>query len=314
MFLIRPPTFQGESLSSWRQRSGIANGFWRFPQKTVRYSITDPDRFQSYEDLTWLSDVFGTSVDQLEMMTLDQAVKPLITTRIELSKNHWLLPIGYKAKQTSSGPTFCPDCLASDNEPYFRLVWRLSFIAYCPTHRVQLRDRCNVCSKVVWPSSYLLITKKWINLRHCQNCGNDLTQGHNHQDHEFFHETSDALWKIYSEQKTTLAQLGTVHSQEYFGALWAMCQIIMRRRSLQIQQHIPVLLHDPIYIPENITTTISIVPLNIRIRIITAAVWLLQDWPYNFQKAIAQAKITRTCLLQTKEPRPTWMTDIINQN
>ena len=43
------------------------------------------------------------------------------------------------------GLQFCPWCLASDKEPYFRRQWRLALMVLCPLHRTLLLDRCQSC-------------------------------------------------------------------------------------------------------------------------------------------------------------------------
>lgn len=44
---------------------------------------------------------------------------------------------------------FCPVCLASDKQPYFRLEWRFRCWHWCPLHRCLLRDRCNACGQAI---------------------------------------------------------------------------------------------------------------------------------------------------------------------
>ena len=41
---------------------------------------------------------------------------------------------------------YCPRCLASDNQPYFRRRWRLAPFVVCLAHRTILLDRCWNCS------------------------------------------------------------------------------------------------------------------------------------------------------------------------
>lgn len=41
---------------------------------------------------------------------------------------------------------YCPRCLASDNQPYFRRRWRLAPFVVCLAHRTMLLDRCWNCS------------------------------------------------------------------------------------------------------------------------------------------------------------------------
>ncbi|GGL13141.1 TniQ family protein [Deinococcus radiotolerans] len=58
-------------------------------------------------------------------------------------KHHqqWILP--------SRESVFCPLCLASDQQPYFRRVWRTMVALACPVHNVRLLDRCPHCRTTV---------------------------------------------------------------------------------------------------------------------------------------------------------------------
>ncbi len=40
---------------------------------------------------------------------------------------------------------FCPQCLAEQQEPYYRLSWRFSFLSGCATHGCRLWDICPQC-------------------------------------------------------------------------------------------------------------------------------------------------------------------------
>jgi hypothetical protein len=42
---------------------------------------------------------------------------------------------------------WCPNCLASDDEPYDRLVWNLKDYSHCSLHRTKLVDRCPTCQR-----------------------------------------------------------------------------------------------------------------------------------------------------------------------
>jgi hypothetical protein len=62
----------------------------------------------------------------------------------------WLLSLGRHAL-TRGQPwlQYCPHCLRTDIDPYFRRWWRLAFITVCPKHRRCLLDRCEACGAVI---------------------------------------------------------------------------------------------------------------------------------------------------------------------
>lgn len=44
---------------------------------------------------------------------------------------------------------YCPICLSSDKNPYFRLFWRLSYYSTCLKHQVLLIDKCPQCESLI---------------------------------------------------------------------------------------------------------------------------------------------------------------------
>ncbi|MGE4294337.1 MAG: TniQ family protein [Campylobacterales bacterium] len=68
------------------------------------------------------------------------------------------------------GLRFCPECLASGPEPYYRKRWRLSFYTACPDHKTFLLDRCPECSA---PLTLSKIHEER-DFGHCYKCGFDL--------------------------------------------------------------------------------------------------------------------------------------------
>lgn len=55
----------------------------------------------------------------------------------------------YHRKRNAYGMQFCPQCLAEDEEPYFRRSWRIAFNTVCSHHQVMLHDRCPQCDAPV---------------------------------------------------------------------------------------------------------------------------------------------------------------------
>jgi hypothetical protein len=57
-----------------------------------------------------------------------------------------LLPLRDSAhRNRSSWMQYCPQCLATDETPYFRRQWRLASRVSCFAHGCGLRDRCPTC-------------------------------------------------------------------------------------------------------------------------------------------------------------------------
>jgi len=74
---------------------------------------------------------------------------------------------------------YCPNCLNSDEVPFFRQSWRLASALVCPKHRKILRDSCEYCLRKInlneinflKPHQALLSPNA---LRHCPHCGKSL--------------------------------------------------------------------------------------------------------------------------------------------
>lgn len=71
---------------------------------------------------------------------------------------------------------YCPHCLASDEEPYWRFTWRLAYYKLCPAHEIELVDRCPSCYRRVYPvrGPIGLFLRAASVLCVCQFCGFDL--------------------------------------------------------------------------------------------------------------------------------------------
>jgi hypothetical protein len=62
----------------------------------------------------------------------------------------WLIP-NYRdgRRRLKHGLQYCPQCLAEDDQPYFRRKWRLAFNVVCERHGLFLRDECPHCAAPV---------------------------------------------------------------------------------------------------------------------------------------------------------------------
>ncbi|WP_300522344.1 TniQ family protein [Alcanivorax sp.] len=96
-------------------------------------------------------------------------------TGLELSQSRLLFmtsDIGRSPNEVSPGFRWCPECMgewqALGQQPFFKLIWHLSAITHCPSHRTELISQCAFCS--CKQTGY--IRKRGIGL--CQQCGRHL--------------------------------------------------------------------------------------------------------------------------------------------
>lgn len=81
--------------------------------------------------------------------------------------------IGRSVNELVPGFRWCPECLREmeqlGQEPYFKLIWHMSGIEVCPTHRASLISACDFCR--CKQTSY----KKYYSIGYCQRCGQKLS-------------------------------------------------------------------------------------------------------------------------------------------
>ncbi len=87
----------------------------------------------------------------------------------------WFLDgnIGRSRNEVISGFRWCPECLKEmeqlEQEPYFKLIWHLTGVDACYTHRTALVSKCQACGAK--QDGYI----KKCTLGTCQKCGNSLS-------------------------------------------------------------------------------------------------------------------------------------------
>ncbi len=60
---------------------------------------------------------------------------------------------GRRGRRQAAWLQFCPQCLAEDEQPYFRRQWRLVTTIVCARHGSRLLDRCPACGQGLAPRS-----------------------------------------------------------------------------------------------------------------------------------------------------------------
>ncbi|WP_417703439.1 TniQ family protein [Rheinheimera aquimaris] len=147
-----PRPLPGEALSSWFIRCAHANGM-----KAQTFAVRnfghqrqlwnrDIDRFAPDWLLQTMSEHTGTPLAQVKKMTALLFEGRLFQTKNPSGQLRWWLPLNmYHRTYRNFGIQYCPQCLAEDAIPYFRLGWRLAFYTFCPKHQIMLHDRCHHC-------------------------------------------------------------------------------------------------------------------------------------------------------------------------
>lgn len=169
--LIRPATEQGECLSSYLQRLSNANFItshylWRhilepnthYPQSSIsRLVDVTPS---STIDLSILSSLLLTCRDTLENLTFMHVFRKFSVDINDINHSRIL------SNLIDTNRKFCPDCISEN--PYFKLIWRVTEINYCEKHGLELNTKCSNCN------SFIPILPNSADIRKCPTCGFDL--------------------------------------------------------------------------------------------------------------------------------------------
>ena len=83
----------------------------------------------------------------------------------------WVIPHGIRNRRQITGIQFCPMCLSTDKNPYFRLNWRIAWYTCCEKHKVNLIEKCEKCNLPHQPHRVEVING---NNYVCFNCGFNL--------------------------------------------------------------------------------------------------------------------------------------------
>jgi len=144
-----PHPYPGECLSSWIVRTAHHNGLklQTFSDlvfgKNNQIWNRDIDRLAPRFVLQNMSNRTVTSLKEANKSTLKLYTNRLFPALKPSGIMRWINPLVlHHRKHTGFGMQFCPLCLLEDNEPYFRIAWRLSLYTFCPVHQVMMEDRC----------------------------------------------------------------------------------------------------------------------------------------------------------------------------
>lgn len=311
MFLHRPQPLEGESLSSWRQRSGIANGFylypvWREPRRT------DPDVARQ-DILLRLMQETAVPIDRLRQLTITHMADRIAVGEAR-RRGRWLVPLRYTHGAHRQGPSFCPACLASKKASYFRLNWRLAFTTECAEHRVKLLDHCPKCEAPAWPHTAAvakLFVKRAIGLAECAYCGNDLGSGETLATSP---ETSAWLLAVL-ESGTANTGGHTFASHEFFEALWITCQLFVRNRvSERIQASGGDWRRAAIAATSSGVNQVEAMPIEIRRTLLSAAVGVLGEWPRSFLNFADACGLQHHHFADSASRPPAWMSKVVDEH
>lgn len=156
LWLFRPKPLDDELLSSWLVRCAYANAKKLHAFCTQVWGSRhhfwerDVDRSGDILLLEALAERTNTPNRLVYKTTLAAYEGTLFEFFRRSGELPWVMAVGKSGRnRLGYGMQFCPQCLADDETPYYRKVWRLSCIVVCPVHGCFLHDCCPSCKAPV---------------------------------------------------------------------------------------------------------------------------------------------------------------------
>lgn len=185
-FHLKP--YPGELLSSWLIRLAHSHGYK--VETACRLLLgrgaamwqRDIDRFGHPHLLQVLAQTTAITLRAYENTLLSSYEGVLAENLAHSGTGRWLVSLGiYHRTRRKCGLMYCRQCIAQDEDPYFRKKWRLACFTTCSEHQIDLQDCCPGCGSALMPhrvdvgyknhrpSDRLLVR--------CHSCGHDLREG-----------------------------------------------------------------------------------------------------------------------------------------
>lgn len=309
--LIRPKPVLGESLSSWRQRLAWVNFYKLFPVSDERTRRADPDLGANDDELNYVEQLHMTSHEVVKSMTFRGMDGHLFNGLKSRSHPSWWLSAGYGLRDRENGSMFCPQCLAEDKIPFFRLEWRFGFMTECRFHRARFLDHCPNCRQPPWPAGCGIpsrIHKDFTSLRNCWHCGSDLAQ--------FRGEVLNHCSAVESWATKKSVLIGNEHTSAYeaFVVLRTICRLFLRgfgRRAIsksgtywsEVVQQLS---------PDTASQHLERVSVDNRAILLSAASKILENWPTSFIVFAHETGISKWHFDGMHEILPEWFSKVVD--
>lgn len=315
---VHPQPLPDELLTHWFMRLAHANQVkaqtladWTFG-KPSSFWARDQDKLASPAIITRLADISGKNPDDLLALTLAPYEGIIYQHHNPNGNTRWIMPLGvYHRTRRRYGMQFCPLCLATDAEPYFRRSWRLAFATVCERHGTLMHDRCHQCGAPVTFFRRELGHREEHRFGHvalCHACGSDLSRAP-----AWDASAGDVHALIQLRSLATFHDMGwsfcgkEVYQFEhlFMDALHRMCSFLSSAKGRKLLA---------VATGENRLAVMEVTgngrefesrPLLERHYLLLAALWLLAEWPDRFVTACRQARLSRTAVTR-EEHFPWW--------
>lgn len=308
-----------ELLSSWLMRLSHANGFLPhsfcsqlWPGRAIWNR--DIDHLSIPEVTRDLARLTAVSVQRAEATTL-RAYEGVVFENYVLSgRTRWILPVGvWHRVHLRYGLQYCPECLATDQVPYFRRAWRLAFVTTCLKHRQPLSDRCPGCSKPVNFHHNKGIREDLI---HCNSCGANLSRIRRPARAAVSADELRAQRHFQEVLRQGWAQVGenrSLYSHLYLEGIWALTEMLLIGRGHGL---LDALIDEdlrPMATPPEWHFSIEDYAVPMRRVLMTAVHGLTRDWPDRFLRLADKHRIRASDVKREMPSLPFWLDDVLRR-
>lgn len=321
----RPRPFPDELFSSWLFRMAHGHGMRLREFSRVAFGhapktgVCDLDRKVDDRFLEAISLKTAIPYAQLFRATLRSYEGALFEKMTRSGTVKWILPIGVNRNYGERfGFQFCPLCLSSDRNPYYRRHWRLAFVTACSLHKCLLGDRCPHCAAPVNPvRSEIALPLKRIdaNFVTCFQCGNDLraAQGGIRASRRFL---------LYQKSLICLAEKGGGrvfgvdfnYAHLFFDVFFRILQMLLSPAIGRVGDYVRKVSQIPFTVKIlPVRGSFRFVLLDVRDRheTLDAGFWILSGWPASFLRIVRGAGVSHSSLKGKARDLPFWYTRVL---
>lgn len=255
-------------------------------------------------------------IQQVKNMCLSSYRNGILSAYNSHGNTPHILPLRvYHRLHLSPGLQFCPLCLKSDETPYYRKSWRLSFITICTKHRCRLLDSCPHCKL---PINFHRNEDKKLRITECYQCKKPITKcsavpiGETQADAEIFN-CQETIEKGIRAKKIRLASTKTVAISSYLDVYRQIARSIgrfIRERNVKkvLDKRYKITINSPTLKPKVTFETASVEQ---RFELFRVAASLLADWPHRFLDFSYQNELWSTDFTRDFNRSPEWFSDVI---
>jgi hypothetical protein len=276
--------------------------FLQFLGIASHFHSSDIDRLAPDELIRLVATMTGTELVDARRTLLRNQVRlfPLDQVQTESPSWAWIIPLGHSRRSGRiAGFQFCPVCLASA-EPYFRWQWSVALCCCCTAHDLLLADNCPACTAPIHPcrggllgAMRLLGVDEPVQLERCIECAFDLRRA----------QAQPAPTPLLQSQRSFERLLdaegeGTAIIQ-FFAVLRHMVSLIFgENRGLEEFRDViarssctkRVDIRLP-YEPDVELLAFEEADVLTRSHVLSAATWLMADWPARFVDCCREAEV-----------------------